>query len=135
MSWFTALIGAPKVVGMVADTVKSGMTMWDNSKFTAQEQAIMGRDMMKVWLKIQEATASENSIRSVTRRILAWGIIGTFLSWVSFTCGIYRYNPEWATHVKETVVATRFGWMACSVVIFYFGYYGVKTVLGKKKKD
>ena len=133
MSWLSVLTGAPKVVDMVSDTVKSGMGMLDNWKFTDEEKAKHGLMMTKAWLEIQKTTASENSIRSVTRRILAWGIIGTFLSLVGFASMIYKWNAGWAVHIKQTIMDTQLGWLVISVGFFYFGYYGASALLKKKK--
>ena len=66
MSFLTglkALIGSPTIVSTVADTVKSGMTMWDNSNFTDQEKAANVLKMTDAWLEIQKATAGENSLK------------------------------------------------------------------------
>lgn len=134
MSWLTALTGTPKVVDTVADTIKSGLNMADKAWYTTQEKSEHSLAMTKVWLEIQKSIASENSIRSITRRILAWGIMGTFLSWVSFACGIYRYDPGWAVHVKNTIANTQLGWLVVSVGIFYFGTYGLAYLKGKKKE-
>lgn len=128
-----ALLGAPKIVSVVADSVKSGMTMWDNSNYTDQEKAANTLKMTDLWLKIQEATANENSIKSITRRILAWGIIGNFL--IIINVGVYFVivgSLEKVTTLKEFLLETKMGWMAVAVVVFYFGYYGIQAIRGKK---
>lgn len=128
-----AFLGAPKVVSTIADSVKSGMTMWDNSNFTDQEKAANTLKMTDLWLKIQKATADENSIKSVTRRVLAWGIIGNFLAIVNIGVGLVIADKiTMVTALKEFIMEVKLGWMALSVVIFYFGYYGISNIRKKK---
>lgn len=134
MSWITTLLGTPKIVSTVADTVKSGVGMLDNAFYTDQEKAANSLKMTDIWLKIQKAIADENSIRSITRRILAWGIIVNFL--IIIDIGVYLTvtdNTAKVTILKNFILETKMGWMALSVVIFYFGYYGIQAIKGAKK--
>lgn len=135
MSWFTTLLGTPKIVSTVADTVKSGVGMLDNAFYTDQEKAANSLKMTDIWLKIQKAIADENSIRSITRRILAWGILVNFL--IIIDIGVYLVvagNTDKVNALKAFIIDTKVGWMALSVVIFYFGYYGIQAIRGTKKK-
>lgn len=129
------ILGTPKIVSAVANTVKTGMAMWDKSKFTEQEQSEMSLETGKLWLRIQEATANENTTKSITRRWLACTVLFNFLSVVNI--GVFlllRGSVEKVVALKEFIVATNLGWMALTVVIFYFGYYGVQNIRGIKKK-
>jgi len=136
MSFFTgikAILGTPKILNTVADTVKSGMSMWDKSKFTEQEQSEMSLATGKLWLEIQKATAGENSLKSITRRWLACGIIFNFLVLVNIGVGLILFGKEERViTLQNFVIETKLGWMALSVVIFYFGYYGVQAIRKKK---
>ena len=138
MSFFTgikAILGTPKVLNTVADTVKSGMSLWDKSKFTEQEQSEMNLEAGKLWLRVQEVTANENSIRSITRRWLACGILFNFLSIVN--TGVYLLlagKAELVVALQNFVIETKLGWMALSVVVFYFGYYGMQAIKKIKEK-
>lgn len=125
------LFGMPKVVGTVADTVLGGMTMLDEAFYTEQEKAENAVKVMDTWLKIQGAIADENSIRSITRRILAWFIMGTFLFLVVSACVIWRFNPEWAEYIKTMLIDSQVGYLAMIIGFFYFGSYGLKSVLKK----
>lgn len=137
MGWLTGfktILGTPKVINIVTDTVKSGMTLWDKSKFTPQEQSEMSLETGKLWLRVQEATANENSLKSITRRWLACGILFNFLLIINIGVGlILMEKTEKVTALKDFIVETHLGWMALSVVIFYFGYYGVQAIRGAKK--
>lgn len=129
-----AFLGAPKIVGAVADTVKSGMTMWDKSKFTEQERSEMSLETGKLWLKIQETIANENSIRSITRRWLACGILFNFLLIVNIGVGlIVAGMTEKVTALKDFVAEINLGYMALAITVFYFGYYGIQSIRETKK--
>ena len=132
LSGIKAMLGTPKVVGAVADTVKAGMSIWDKSKFTEQEQSEMSLEGMKLWLKIQEATANENSIKSITRRWIACGIVGTYLSsfFITLICRIF--SEDAARFVRETVETFELGYLTIGVCSFYFVYYGIQ---GMRKKS
>jgi len=124
-----AILGTPKVIETVADTVKSGMTMWDNSNFTDQEKAANVLKMTDAWLEIQKATAGENSLKSITRRWLACGILFNFLLLVNIGVSLILIGKtEKVTSLKDFIIDTNMGWMALSVVIFYFGYYAVTNM-------
>jgi hypothetical protein len=133
VGFLTTLFGTPKIVGAVADTVKSGVSMIDKAFYTDQEKAENAMRFTNTWLKIQQATANENSIRSITRRILAWAIMGTFLALVVSACIIYCFNPAWAIYIKNTIQETQLGWLTVGVGVFYFGTYGIGSYM--KKKD
>lgn len=80
--------------------------------------------------KIMET--GENSIRSVTRRILAVGIIGNFLILVDVAAVLYIVDADKkADSILKLalVLATA----VTAVVIFYFGYYGLTKIVEKFK--
>ena len=135
MNWITALLGAPKIVSTVADTVKSGVGMLDNAFYTKQEKAENAIKMQGVWLKIQEVIANENSIRSVTRRILAWGIICLFLFLTLAACAVWKFDPKWAEYHKDTIIETKLAHLAMIVGFFYFCYYGISNIIKTKKES
>ena len=131
MGFLTGLLGTPKVVDTVANTVKSGMGMLDSAFYTDQEKAANANKIMDNWLDIQKATASENSLRSVTRRILAWCIMGVFLFLILFACAVWKFDPAWAEYTKTTIVDSQVGYLAMIVGFFYFGSYGIGTLMKK----
>ncbi len=140
MGWFTgaltglkAILGTPKAVTSIAETVQSGVAIWDKSKFTDQEKGELNIEGVKLFLRIQEATANENSLKSITRRWLACSIVGTYL--LSFFIGLICliFSPKAATQVKEMVVAWQLDYLALGVCSFYFIYYGASQFINKKK--
>lgn len=129
-----SVLGSSKVVDTVADTVKGGLELTDKAFFTDQEKAEANAKMLDAWIKIQEATASENSIRSITRRILAWTITGSFLFLILAACGLYHFMPAWSEYIRNCIVETDLHWLTLTVAAFYFGTYGIGNMMGKGKK-
>lgn len=130
-----SIFGSVKAVNTVADTVKAGVTMFDEAFYTNQEKAANAGKMVDAWLETQKITAQENSIRSITRRILAWSVMGLFLFLVLFACVIWKFDPAWALYIKHTIVETQLMYLAMIVGFFYFGYYGVTSIMKKRKGD
>lgn len=128
-----SVLGSSKVVDTVADTVKGGLELTDKAFFTDQEKAEANAKMLDTWIKIQEATASENSIRSITRRVLAWMIMGFFVFCGFASCCLYRVDPGWSAYIMTYVVETDLHWLTLAVGCFYFGTYGIGNMMGKGK--
>lgn len=124
---FWDFFGTTKVIDTVADTVKSGVGMIDNAFFTDQEKAKAGLDYANAWLQIQLALAQENSLSSITRRMLAWTIMGVFLFLVLFACIVWKYDPEWSKYILQVLENTTIGWLVVAVGATYFvGYFGLR---------
>jgi hypothetical protein len=134
MNFLSAIFGAPRAVDAVAETVKTGASMLDNAFYTDQEKAEHQLKAWDVWLKIQATTAGENSIRSITRRILAWAIIGTFLFLLLAALLLYPISTEWSTVALKLTTETQLGWLTVAVGVFYFGTYGLGTYMKGDKK-
>jgi hypothetical protein len=131
MGLLSTIFGTPKIVDTVADTVKSGVGMLDNAFYTDQEKAADGQKIMELWLKIQETTAGENSIRSVTRRILAWTIMGAYVVIVLGACIVWKFDSAWATYILSLLTDTNLSYLALIVGFFYFGSYAVGQYIKK----
>lgn len=131
---FLSLFGKSEKAADIAEKATSGLISGiDKMFFTNEEKAEAAQKVMDVHLKMIEATASENTVRSKTRRYLALMIMGTFLFLLVFGALIYKFDPEWARHVLEC--AKSLSAMAFAIGVFYFGYYGIKSLLtGKGKK-
>ena len=133
MGWWSVLFGTPKVVDTIADTVKSGVGMLDNAFYTDQEKASNALKFSDAWLNIQIATANENSIRSISRRLLAWAIMFVFLLLIISAGAIWKIDPEYSNFILKLISDTELGWLTIGVGAFYFGGYSLGTYLGKKK--
>ena len=131
MGLLSTIFGTPSIVSTVADTVKSGVGMLDNAFYTDQEKAANNVKMMEVWLEIQKTTASENSVRSITRRILAWLIMGVYTFIVIAACVIWKIDSVWAEYIKNMLTETNLSYLALIVGFFYFGSYAVGQYIKK----
>jgi len=139
MGWLTgaltglkAILGTPKVASSIAETAKAGMVIWDKSKFTEQERSELTLEGGKLSLKILEATANENSLKSITRRWIACGIVGSYLFsfFVGLIC-ILVSSPK-VKLIIELVEKYQLGYLTLGVCSFYFVYYGVQGIMNKK---
>ena len=133
MGILSSIFGTPKVIDTVAETVKSGVGMLDNAFYTEQEKAANNAKMMDLWLEIQKTTASENSIRSITRRYLAWVVMGTYVLIVLMACIVWKLDPAWAEYILSLLTKTNLSYLALIVGFFYFGSYAIGQYVGGKK--
>ena len=133
MGILSSIFGTPKVIDTVAETVKSGVGMLDNAFYTEQEKAANNAKMMDLWLEIQKTTASENSIRSITRRYLAWVVMGTYVLIVLMACVVWKSDPAWAEYILSLLTKTNLSYLALIVGFFYFGSYAIGQYIGDKK--
>jgi hypothetical protein len=89
--------------------------------------------------ELVKSTMHENSIRSITRRILAWSIMGSFLVLILLSAIVYaipfpsdtesvQFGSDWAEHIL--MVVEHLANMALAVSIFYFG----SALIGSKSK-
>ena len=125
MAWWS-VFGTTKMVDAAADTIKTGTSMLDNAFFTEQERSAAMQKFTETWLSIQDKIASENSLSSITRRILAYMIMSTFLGLVVFACMIWKYDSAWSAYVLKVLAETQIGVLAVAVGATYFIYYGYK---------
>ena len=104
-----------------AQTAAKGIGNWiDEQKFTDQESAEMRLKAGDMMLDMVKATHDENSVRSVTRRVLAWAIMGTFLLLILMSVILYRIDVEYAKFVFDVATKSDLGWLAAGVGGFYF---------------
>jgi sterol desaturase/sphingolipid hydroxylase (fatty acid hydroxylase superfamily) len=131
-AWFTGAKTAEKALGTVDNLTNKIAGGLDQLFFTDQERAQISVETMKLHLALVQTTQTESSIRSVTRRIVAWGIMGTFMLLIIFSAFIWKWNPEWA---KWTLaIVAQFYELVLMVGFFYFGYYAVSSVVKKAKE-
>lgn len=112
----------------MADKAMSGIGTWiDERKFTEEEQVKASAQSVAAYLEWFKIAASENGPRSVTRRVLAWGISGFIVFWASVGMGFAIAEP-WYPKAGEAVAnmiavaeAYKLGWAFAGVIVFYFG--------------
>ena len=125
---FWDFLGTTKVADAAADTIKTGTSMLDNAFFTDQERAVAAQKFTETWLSIQDKIVSENSLSSITRRVLAYMVMGTFLGLIIFACMIWKWDPEWSAYVLHVLRETEIGVLAVAVGTTYFVYYGYQQI-------
>lgn len=130
---------ATKSIDLISSSVKGIAGFIDEQEFTTEERVKANLELNRLNRELVKTTMSENSIRSITRRILAWSIMGSFLFLVMFSAIIYgvpfpsdvegvSFGGQWSNHVMD--VAAELSNMALAVSIFYFG----SALLGSKSK-
>ncbi len=123
---FGTKTGMDTAVGMVGKAVDGIISGVDASFYTPEEKA---GDIAKMVFTLQD----QFTPRSVSRRILAFLFASifsvAFLVALVFTC---FKNFIIVKAIIELVVAFQLPWIIMSIIIFYFGYYGIEKI--KKKK-
>ena len=123
---FFGLFGGSENTGKALDTadkVLSGVGGFiDGLSYTDQEKAVHVGKAVDAHLRLVEATANENSLRSVTRRWLAWSVGGFTVFWASIGM-IFAINgkAEVVDNMIKVVNAFQLGWTFLAVMGFYFG--------------
>lgn len=119
---------AEKALDIAGAAIK-GVGSWiDEKELTEEERVKFTIEAARAHLELIKATADENSIRSITRRWLAWGIAGTVCA--SFTVGVGLAIAGRGDTVAAIVAlseAYSLGWAFVSVIVFYFGVQFFRT--------
>lgn len=122
------------ITEIAKDGVKGGINLIDNAFHTDQEKSQealqAGTALMATHLKLVELMASENSIRSMTRRMLALLFSVPYVIAFIFSCIFKSY----ADHIKEMVQTFGMPNIVFAIVICYFGYYGLQGIVSRLKK-
>ena len=135
MAWYSVLsglFGATKAVKPITSIASSAAKGIDALFFTDEEKAELSKAVMKIWLDVQKVTANESSIRSVARRIIAIGVVATYLGILLCGCAVYKLDPEYSRFLFE--VAVSLNTFVLTIMVFYFGYYALSNII-KAKKD
>lgn len=120
----------PTDSGKIIDDATSAV---DKLFFTNEERADYLQKAAQVQLDFQKATASESTVRSVTRRVLAIMMYAVFLGLVIATAVTGFFDVEKAKFLFS-LVGQLFS-LAMAVTVFYFGGYYLPGMFRKKEKD
>lgn len=112
---FKFLTGGNKNVDKVIDGAINGI---DKAWYTEQERASHYSEYVKQQI-------DENSIRSRARRVLAFAILGTYLSLKVASVIVYKINTEYATHLATQ--GDTLSTLALGVGAFYFAAHLVRA--------
>ena len=111
---------AEKTVDFVTDSAK-GIGSWiDGQQFTDQEKSVANLKIVGMVLKGIELTRDENSTRSVTRRYLAWAVMGSYLTLNLGSAIVYKLDKEYAEYLFKLANDSGLGELALGVGMFYF---------------
>ncbi len=157
MGWLTGvgkffgLISTNPTASELAKDISSGVDMMI---YTKEEQAIDAAvattKALDSWLKQVEAMRDSEAYRSITRRMLAVGIVfnllcmiwlciwsevaatfGWFESLKVVTVDEYTFTSLTWSLLKIAAVF-QLGWVFCTIIVFYFGPHLVQFMKGKK---
>jgi len=117
------LTGAKAAEKVLSIAERSG----DALAFTQEERA-------ELWLESQKVFAQENSPRSISRRVIAWAIIGQCLFMLNVSVllvGLGRSEDVGA--LAELAEAYYLNWAFVTAIGFYFGEHVVGKIFGGRK--
>jgi len=119
-----ALFGGPKAaqdtVAFVADAAKGVGTWIDERNFTEEEKSKADQKNLETVLRGIELTRDENSARSVTRRYLAWSIMGIYLLSFLLTISVGYFVQAYGKFILEVIQVYGLDKLAWAVGSFYF---------------
>lgn len=131
--WIKAIFSTPRALASGLNMIDKGVEGIGKLVFTDQEKAELSAKTYETWLEVQKVIADENSIRSITRRILAVSIMSTFLFLLIMAAFTWPWMPAWSAYLLLLVKSLSN--LVLAVAVFYFGYYGVaKVINGSGKK-
>ncbi len=130
-AWITGAQQIDKAMDIAVKGTDGLIAGLDMAWFTDEERAIAALEITQAAVQMVLATQGESTVRSITRRVLAWMIMTTFLFLLLFGTLIYKWDPEWSAYCLNSAKALTF--LATPVSIFYFGYYGIKQIRREKK--
>jgi hypothetical protein len=112
MGIIAKLLGMDKVVEKGADLI-------DEAFETSQEKTEARQQWFATYLDLQKVIANESTPTALSRRILAFMIMGVFLFLVLFGAVLWKFDPLWSAQIFEQAVG-RLEWLAGAVGATYF---------------
>ncbi len=131
----------------LASDLSSGV---DKIFYTAEEKADNQMKVFESWLNMVQVMKNSEVYRSVTRRLLAVGIVFNLLLmiWLCVVCELVN-SFGWVTMHTAKVDKVEFttatwsilkiasvfelGWVFCTIIVFYFGPQLIQQLTGGKK--
>ena len=100
MGWLTSLFGSSKSVDKIVETAANGIyNGFDKLAYTEEEKAYARAKGAELFMKYTEQALDQNRIRSVTRRWLAFIVVGPMMVFFVGSGLSYIFNPELAKHL------------------------------------
>ena len=131
MAWYNFFTSNDKVVDMAGKTVDGVIAGVDKLFFTDEEKSEASQKTIDTYLEFMKLATDENSVRSMTRRVLAVMILGSFLVMLVAAAIMWRFDPQWAGFVLGC--AKSIDNLVLAIGIFYFGPYQLTKMFQAKK--
>jgi len=117
MGWLTSLFSS-KAGNLIDDSVR-GVGSWiDEQQFTDEEKSVANQKMLNFRMDVLTKTADESTIRSISRRILAWSVTGVFLTLIMLSAAGTILGMSWAEGIFLIAQSIYTSFLA--VMSFYF---------------
>lgn len=130
-SGLRSLFGGSDKIGEAAVSAVSGIGKGiDLLVLTDEERLQYSQKGAELYLKYMDLALDQNSIRSVTRRWLAWSVMAVELLLLVVSGLLHPVNAGWATHLFA--LATTLAPWAGGIMIFYFGPHILTSLTTKK---
>lgn len=121
-----------KIFGM-EKVIDKGAEMIDEAYQTEQEKTEARQKWFETWMDLQRVIANESLPTAVARRVLAFMIMGVFLSLVLLGVALYKIDSVWSAMIFEQAVG-RLEVLAGAVGATYFIKDLVVKALREKKE-
>ena len=132
--WFQK--GGAQVDKITDAVINSGDALF----YTEEEKAEAAQERQRLYFKFLELSRDENSIKSITRRIIAFAVIGQWLLFLNICVGLYLAGAFTDGDKSQYFGAAGFVfdiikdmfWFVFAVGSFYFGA-GIINNMAKNK--
>lgn len=87
--------------------------------FTEEEKSDARQKWFTVWLDLQKTLSTEGTPTAISRRILAFMVMGPFVGLIIFGVIVFKFDPTWAKFILTEGVE-RLALLAAAVGATYF---------------
>ncbi len=127
ISFLKGLFGSSKSAETVIDTAAKGIYNGiDAMVFTEEEKSQARQKGFDSWLKFYEIAYDQNSVRSITRRWVAFMILGPMTLYSLAAAVLTPFYPEYAKFLFSLV--QEYSPVAMVIIAFYFGPHALKAL-------
>ena len=122
MGWFGKMLGTDKAMDTVKESAKSTFSIIDEAFYTDQEKADNKAKAANMWLQVQKVVATQSAPTAISRRIIAWSIIGIVTFMVLQGCLYVAFEDD--ARIDSLIKLAKAFWIGeafTSVMVFYFG--------------
>ena len=127
MGWFGKLLGTDKALDTVKESAKSTFSIIDEAFYTDQEKSESKAKAVNQWLQAQKIVAAQSAPTAISRRVIAWAVIGIVCFMVLQGCLYIGFDDD--LRVQKLIELAKAFWIGeafTSVMVFYFGAHILK---------